>query len=321
MKRPVVPIANIRRRLPEAGRLRFGVRTGKAMKAIDTWRVTSHDEESIRQVAAIYGGKVEAWTDAPTPGQWQVTTEASELQVVLPPEPLSAYYELWSGGGCQRRCDGVRCEVVGAGPDGAELQDVDCICSAQETMECEPHLRLSVILEEIRFGGVWRMETKSWNALAEIPGMVAMIEQVQQRGLSRAVLSLEHRKSVTAGQTRRFVLPVLGLADSMTVLAAGAVGPPAPPDSRALPAGQEADDTHFSFVGEEGAVTAVQETVVIDDAEVDYVSAWADAGLRPSQALRRAREVAEAHGLPLPAAIDEIDDGLARLLLASLEAP
>lgn len=223
--RPIVPTRDLQRRLPEAGRLRFGVKTAKAMKAIQTWRATSHDEEAIGQLAAAYGGTPQEWKGAPTPGQWEVITEASELRIVLPPDPLGStpIYEEWSNGGCRRRCDGIECEIITQGPDGMEPQTVPCLCSAKGEMVCEPRLRLSVILPDVRFAGVWRLETKSWNAVAEIPGMVDLVASLQDRGLTRALLALEQRKQVTGGQTRRFTVPVLRVADSLDAIASGAM--------------------------------------------------------------------------------------------------
>lgn len=223
--RPIVPTRDLQRRLPEAGRLRFGVKTAKAMKAIETWRATSHDEQAIRQLADAYGGTPQPWEGAPTPGQWEVITEANELRVVLPPDPLGGtpIYEQWSGGGCQRRCDGVDCEIITQGPDGLEPQQVPCICSVNEEMACDPRLRLSVVLPDVRFAGVWRLETKSWNAVAEIPGMVDLIQSLQDRGLTRALMALEQRKQVKGGKTRHFIIPVLRVADSLDAIASGAM--------------------------------------------------------------------------------------------------
>jgi hypothetical protein len=222
--RAIVPISNMQRRLPEAGRLRTGVRAGKAAKAIPTWRITSHDEEAVGQVAAIYGGTPRPWKDAPTPGQFEVITEAAELRIVLPPDPLgnTPVYESWSAGGCQRRCDGLTCQTPTTGPDGTEMTEVPCMCSAKGEMVCTPHTRLSVILPDVRFGGTWRYESStSWNVAQEIPGMVDLIQSLQERGLSRALLGIEHRRSVVGGKTRRFTIPVLRVADSMDGLLAG----------------------------------------------------------------------------------------------------
>lgn len=241
--RQIVPIANLQRRLPEAGRIRTGVKSGKAMKSIATVRFTSADEAAIGQVAALYGGSVAPWKDAPTPGQFEVITDANEIRIVLPPDPLggSPVYEQWSGGGCQRRCDGVTAQIPTQGPDGPELADVACICAAKGEMACSPHTRLSVILPEIRFAGTWRYESAtSWNVATEMPGMVELVQQLQSRGLTRALLAIEHRKSVFAGQTRRFTIPVIRVEESMDALAAGAarVGALPSPDRPALAAAE-----------------------------------------------------------------------------------
>jgi hypothetical protein len=239
--RSVVPIANLHRRIPEAGRIRFGVRTGRAMKALSTFRFTSHDEEALQQIAGLYGGEVKPWSDPKAAeGQFEVITTASEIRIVLPPDPLGGtpIYEAWGGGGCERRCDGLTAEVMTRGVDGAEMTQVPCICSAQQAMTCEPRTRLSVILPEIRFGGVWRLETKSWNAAQEMPGMVDLIQSLQERGLTRGVLALKHRRSVTAGETHKFIVPVLGVDETLDALAAGAAQVGALPSSAAPPAGE-----------------------------------------------------------------------------------
>lgn len=233
MSRPVVPLTNLARRVPQAGRLRTGIQVpkrsgdGTRPSTIETWRATSHDENAIREIAKIYGGTPRPWTDAPTAGQWEVVTESSTLDIVLPPNPLgeppweTPIYELWSGGGCQRRCDGLAAQVPVQGPDGAEMNEVPCICNARGAMTCTPHTRLTVILPDVPFGGVWRYESaKSWNVAQEMPGMVDLIRSLQDEGLSRAVLALETRRS---GQTGKpFTIPVLRVPASFNEIVAGA---------------------------------------------------------------------------------------------------
>lgn len=222
--RSVVPIANLQRRIPEAGRIRTGEKAGKAMKALSTFRFTSHDEEALSQVAGLYGGTVRPWSDPKAaPGQFEVVTQATEIRVVLPPDPLggSPIYELWSGGGCQRRCDGVQATVLQQGPDGLEPNTVPCMCAAAGEMACKVITRLNVILPEVRFVGVWRLDTKSWNAAQEMPGMVDMIQGLQATGLQHAVLALKQRRSVDRGETHKFIVPMLGIPDTVEALVAG----------------------------------------------------------------------------------------------------
>ncbi len=296
--RPIVPLSDLNRRLPEAGRIRTGVKeagrtkAGKAYerpKAIDTFRFTSADEAAIAQVAAIYGGTPERWVDAPTPGQWQVTTEAAEIRVVLPPDPLGGtpLYEMWTDGGCQRRCDGVTAQVPTTGPDGTELADVACLCTAKGEMACSPHTRLSVVLPDVRFAGTWRYESaKSWAVAQELPGMVELIQSLQERGLTRALLALEHRKRVTAGETHRFTIPVLRVAESMDALVAGAARVGALPSSGTpsageLPAANPDDEiVDAELVGGDAPMTATQQSALadglasLDASQTDELKAW-----------------------------------------------
>lgn len=221
--REITPMASMQRRMPEHGRIRIGEKTAKAMKAIDTFRFTSGDRKAIEAIAMLYGGELSAFEDGKVKGQWQVKTESKEINVVLPPDPLQGtpVYELWSGGGCQRRCNGEVCEVPVKTPEGATTMAQDCICSSNDKLECKPITRLNVILPEIRFGGSWRLETKGWNAAHELPGMVEMVLSLQEQGMIRALLALEPRTSVSGGQTKKFVVPVIRLADTPNDLAAG----------------------------------------------------------------------------------------------------
>src|SRR3990167_10361323 len=101
----------------QLGRVRVGEKGTKGEpKRLDTFRFTSASKQLLDAVAARYGGKVTAWEGAPDEGYFQVTTEATELDIVLPPVfsdadgqptvPYSSWFEQWSAGGCQRRCDG-----------------------------------------------------------------------------------------------------------------------------------------------------------------------------------------------------------------------
>lgn len=323
MTRPVVPIANLSRRIPEAGRIRIGVRAGKAMKALDTFRFTSSSEEALQQIAATYGGDVKPWSDPKAAaGQFEVITAAAEIAIILPPDPLGGtpIYEQWSGGGCQRRCDGLTCTIVVKGPEGAEQNDVPCLCAAKGEMACEPHTRLSVLLPDVRFVGTWRLDTKGWNAAQEMPGMVDLIQSVQD-GLTRGVLRLVRRKSVFGGETRNFVVPVLGLTDSVDALAAGAMrvgalgmGPSVP----ALESASEGEDRP----GPDGNGIPPAEPASPSDRDDDIVDAVIvedkppsrtlldvlPEGVSPSRALVIAQGIIREQGGTKPTACEQVTD-------------
>lgn len=206
----IVPVADLGRRMVEHGRIRLGVKAGKAMKSIDTFRFTSPDRVAIEQLAAQFGGECVPWSDpkASPINQYEVITQASEIPVWILPGGLSVNYEMWSGGGCVRRCDGIECETSMRSYDADyEAVMVPCLCSADGKLACRPYTRLSVVIPSIRFGGSWRMESKGWNAAEELPGMVDMISQLQATGTLQGMLRLERRQS--QGGRRKFVVPTL----------------------------------------------------------------------------------------------------------------
>lgn len=221
----IVPISERRSRLPVAGRIRLGVKgrasNGKMKpQSIETFRFTSRSEDDIRAIAAIYGGEARPWSDPKSEDRWEVITTSSEVKVALPPDPLAdTFYEMWGGRGLVRQCDGEVCSAPVAGPNGAEFAEGPCLCRQRGVKECKPKLRLNVILPELPMRGVWRLETGSEAALDEMPGMVATLAQLQGEGLTLGLLRLERRQS--SGGSKRYVVPVLGLAESLIGLIEG----------------------------------------------------------------------------------------------------
>lgn len=239
MSNQVVPIANLGTRMPEHGRIRMGVKTANAMKSIDTFRFTSPDSEAIQQIAELYGGVAKPWNEpkAKIQAQFEVITQRSDIRIFLPPFAMSSWYELWAGGGCTRRCDGIVCQVPQTtGPDAGGMAEVDCICAAENAMKCRPYTRLNVVLPEIRFGGAWRLETKGWNAAHEMPAMAAMIEQLQAVGMVEARLLVEKRHEVKNGKTKNFVVPKLLIDTSPLAILQGQASVGAITEGTARPA-------------------------------------------------------------------------------------
>lgn len=241
MARSVVPIAQTALGRPqEMGKLKLGkkvpTRNGKERPtSIETFRFVSRDGEAIAHLASMFGG-----TPRVVDGQHDLESEAKEIEVILPPDPLGGtpIYELWSGGGCQRRCDGETATVPVRNGEDVDFLPQRCVCAANERFECKPTVRLSVILPYVSLGGVWNLKTNSWAATREMQQMVALIEMAQSRGLVAAALALEPRKQVSGGQTKNFVVPVLKLKATLHELAAGtsnALGSGAPAMA-ALPA-------------------------------------------------------------------------------------
>lgn len=281
MSRPVVPIRSLSMRLPDVGRIRTGKKGPKGQpQKLDTFRFTSPDRTALDQIAQLYGGTVTPWKEPKaSAGQFEVITGANEIRIALPPDALgeSPVYEMWSGGGCQRRCDGETCEIAVADNDGFDLQQHPCLCLAKNVLECKVKTRLSVLLPEVRMTGVWRLDSGSWNVAQEMPAMVEAIRQLQDRGIVRGLLRLEQRTQVLAGRTNKFAVPVLGIDETVEALAAGharlgAIGAgSSPPVPELGPGTSEGEDQPPA--GTDGEVTtpdrAASPSAALDDEVVD----------------------------------------------------
>lgn len=218
-------IITLQKRLAEIGRIRIGKQVptssgGKRPAKLDTFRLTSRDKTRIDAAAQLWGGTVESW-EAPSGGQWEVITETDVLDVIVPPSAMafSQYYELWSAGGCQRRCDGVT-ELI---------SDQPCICDPDKP-DCSIHSRLSVMLRDLPGLGVWRVDTSGYYAAVELSGSVQILEMAAGAGtMLPARLRLEQRAVKRPGQgTRKFAVPVLDIEVTPgALMSGGAVDAPA----------------------------------------------------------------------------------------------
>lgn len=223
MSNTVTPLRQFQRRVPEAGRIRYGVKTERAMKALEQWRFTSRDRDSLDRLAAIYGGTVAVWSPGRGRSEFELLSQASVIDVIVPPNALgdTPIYEMWTAGGLQRRCDGQVLQIPTQTPEGAIVVEQACICEAKGQMQCKPITRLNVLMPDIPFTGVWMMEAKGWNAAHELPGMVDMVVAIQDQGFARAQLALEKRTKTEGGKTSHFMVPVLRTPATLNQLADG----------------------------------------------------------------------------------------------------
>lgn len=214
-----MPILDLQVRQRELGRIRIGQKVGKngRPEKLDRFRVTSASKPLVESVAAAYGGTVQPWSPDGTSEQWEVVTEARSLPILVPPQPLSQFYELWSGGGCQRRCDGIT-EL---------LSDAPCVCGPDPAVrECKPTTRLNVVLRDVHGVGVFRLESHGYYAAVELPQTAAFLAQAMSQGAYLpARLSLEERVVKRVGeQTKRFIVPTIEVDVTPAQLMAGQGG-------------------------------------------------------------------------------------------------
>lgn len=209
-----MPVFDITPHLRELGRLRTGeqqeikTKAGKTKTVparLETWRLTTPFRNLADAAAKLYGGQVREWENAPTQTeQWEVTTETSELEVLVPPQDVDTSYELWSGGGRQRLCDGIT----------EHLSDGPCLCDPSERA-CKPRTQLVVVMPQIPDLGQWRLVTQSVFAAMELPATMLLLRGVHERAVfAHATLAIDQRTSKTDG-TRHFAVPVLRLDYSL----------------------------------------------------------------------------------------------------------
>lgn len=212
-----MPILTLQRRSRELGRIRIGqqvpTKDGKMRpEKLDKFRVTSASRPLLEKVAALYGGEVVEWNNNGS-AQFEVFTTSTRLPVLVPPQPVSQFFELWSGGGCQRRCDGNR-EL---------LTDKPCLCEPDpEDRQCKPTTRLNVVLRDVEGVGVFRLESHGYYAATELPTTAEFL--AQQAGYIVGWLSLEARTVVRNGKTKRFVVPTIEVDVTPAALMAGGAG-------------------------------------------------------------------------------------------------
>ncbi|MFF9271096.1 recombination directionality factor [Streptomyces rochei] len=206
-------LRNIQARAAEHGRLRTGYTQGNRPMRSSTWVITSHSEEHVATAAKLWGGEPEQWSPLnSTISQWRVITKASSIEALITPgDPLNQYNEMWSKGGCQRRCDGET-ELLSRQP---------CLCARQfgddwhlqpKGRVCSTTSRLNVMLPDLSGMGMWRAETHSFYAAQEWGGMVDMVlAGTDGRGFVPVTLRIEPRQRVADGQTKKFPVVVVEL--------------------------------------------------------------------------------------------------------------
>jgi hypothetical protein len=204
-----VSIITIQRRYRELGRIRAGEKGPKGEpRKLSKWRITTPSRALADEVAVEFGGEVKEWADAPGGSQWEIYTDAKEINVYVPPQDMdrAQYFEEWSAAGVKRRCDGMTELISGR----------ECMCNP-EARKCQLTTHLTVILPQIPDLGVWRITTHGWNAAAELPATVELLRRIHEEGdIPAAVLGLSERSEIKDGKTRRYVVPELRLPYKLT---------------------------------------------------------------------------------------------------------
>ena len=258
-------ILTLQRQGQQIGRIRIGqtvpASNGKTRPArLDTFRFTTQSEHTARRISLLYGGEVRPWTEHT--GEWEVITKENAIAVMVPPRDavIEQWYEMWTAGGCARRCDGKR-ETIGNTPclcpKPADPSDPEQVAAALaehlrlakliKPQACRIVTRVKVMIPDLPGLGVFRLDTGSYWAAVEMGDTAALMQAARdQKCFLPAILRIEHRQRVARGETKKFPVPVLEITATIREITSGSLAaggmaaqlPPAPAGQRAaLPAG------------------------------------------------------------------------------------
>jgi hypothetical protein len=263
-----MPVLDLQRRSLQIGRIRTGIQvpTGSKGKTrpekLTTFRFTSGAQHAIEAVAALYGGDTKPWKNG-SRNEWEVITKVANVGITVPAREavVSTWYELWTRGGCQRRCDsqierksGGPCQCPHADdPDDAEAVEraaLERAMLAKSGKACSLVTRINVSIPDLPGIGVWRLDTGSFYAAGETIDQATLLEMARAHRVALpAMLRLEQRQTVTEGETRNYAVPVIDVLTTARAIVTGQLAqggavnalPPMPGEQpRAITAGTTA---------------------------------------------------------------------------------
>lgn len=235
---------DIQRRGQQIGRIRLGQQvavikdgkdTGKTRPAkLTTFRFTTGSKVTADAIAELYGGQVQPWN-----GEFEVITRESVIGVTVPPrdEVISQGYEMWSKGGCARRCDSQVEQISGKTclcPHSEDPDDLEQVAfAARKRAElagmnppqaCKLITRINVMLPDLPGLGVFRLDTHSYYAAVEIGDAAVLMQAARERGVFLpANLRIDQRQRVAGGQTKNYPVIVLEVTTTFRAIATGSL--------------------------------------------------------------------------------------------------
>lgn len=263
-----MPLLDVQRRGQQIGRLRIGQQVPSSkpgkMKPVrlETFRFTTGSRYTADAIADLYGGTVVAWGN-----QWEVITGRNAIEVVVPPrdQVISQWYEMWTKGGCLRRCDSQTEQKTGGpclcphaedptNPDEVEAaaRERDRLAKMNPPRACQRKTRIAVMIPDLPGLGVFRLDTSSFYAAGEVLDAGDLMQAARDRDVFLpAIVRIDNRERVEDGQTKKFPVPVLEVMATFRQIVSGELSaagmaaqlPPAPPQQRrALTSGQPAQN-------------------------------------------------------------------------------
>lgn len=232
-----MPLLDIQRRGQQLGRIRLGQQVqasnGKMRPArLDTFRFTTQSKVAAEAIADLYGGDIKDWNN-----EYEVITNKAAIGVTVPPrdQVVSQWYEMWSKGGCARRCDSQTEQISGKpclcphADDPTDLAQVEAaakerarLAAMNPPQACKAVTRINLMLPDLPGLGVFRLDTHSYYAAVEIGDAAELMQAARDKGVFLpAVLRIDHRQRVEQGRTKKFPVPVLEVMATFRQIASG----------------------------------------------------------------------------------------------------
>lgn len=170
---------------------------GEHPAKLSTFRFSSPSRSIIVHIADKYGGTVEEMKRGHD--KWQVTTNAIEVEVLVPPQSVTTWLELWNRGNfCERRCDGEGIEQKSGRP---------CLCKDEGVQRCVLTTRLTVMLADIPSLGYWLLTSRGVNAFRTLPGRAEFASMAGPYTV--ATLYMQEGRSIVEGKPAEYMVPLL----------------------------------------------------------------------------------------------------------------
>jgi hypothetical protein len=197
------------------GRFRSGRQVQGLPQGLTKWRVTSDDQEVLKSVAGLLGGKVVGW-ETTSDQVWELLTDAESLNIDI--ESIDGKFVYWNNKSKRpiRVCDGVIQE------DGKPCQCPGTIperkLKAKESDGCDPEVRTIFKLTDLPDLGKFQFSSGSWGLAATATDLSAELEDLTaaallaQVGTPKGTLTLKPIEFTTkAGKPVAYTLPVIKL--------------------------------------------------------------------------------------------------------------
>ena len=242
-----MPITDLYPQVPAAFRIRLGATEDAISKAGRHYRrpvhlggvlrVTSPVRAVVEDIAAAYeGDAVAVWERQDGPSEWETRLRPRPIRVtLLPGSSLSQWWEHWSGGSCDRRCDGSH-DIVGNRPCSCPPVDE----RTDREHDCQPVSRVTLLLPRMTMLCAGRLDTGSRIAASSLMGTIQAAAVLLDQGvLVAGTLYVRTREQ----GARHYSWPEItldgpGQLPSLAKSASSGSAAPLPGATSALPAGE-----------------------------------------------------------------------------------